>query len=56
VLEIDAGSEQATGLLDSEAGYSFAIMQTVEEQMRPDFPYIEILGPFLRRVGANPGC
>jgi hypothetical protein len=51
-LEIDAESPQATDLLNSETGYSFAIMQTIEEQMRPDFPYIEILGPFLRRVSA----
>jgi hypothetical protein len=54
LLEIDAKSRQATDLLDDEGGYSFAIMQTVEEKMRPDFLYIEILGPFLRRVGANP--
>src|SRR5207253_1042954 len=54
VLEIDAKSVQATDLLDEENGYSFAIMQTIEEKMRPDFPYIEILGPFLRRVSANP--
>jgi hypothetical protein len=54
LLEIDAASRQATDLLADETGYSFAIMQTVEEKMRPDFLYIEILGPFLRRVGANP--
>jgi hypothetical protein len=55
VLEIDAESAQATDLLDKENGYSFAIMQTIEEQMRPDFPYIEILGPFLRRVSTPAG-
>jgi hypothetical protein len=55
VLEIDAESAQATDLLDKENGYSFAIMQTIEEKMRPDFPYIEILGPFLRRVSAPAG-
>lgn len=55
MLEIDVESAQATDLLDSETGYSFAIMQTIEEKMRPDFPYIEILGPFLRRVSAPPG-
>jgi hypothetical protein len=54
MLEIDARSAQATDLLDKENGYSFAIMQTVEEKMRPEFPYIEILGPFLRRASANP--
>jgi hypothetical protein len=54
MLEIDAESAQATDLLDEENGYSFAIMQTVEEKMRPDFLYIEILGPFLRRISANP--
>jgi len=54
MLEIDAESHQATDLLDGGGGYSFAIMQTVEERMRPEFLYIEILGPFLRRVGANP--
>jgi hypothetical protein len=54
MLEIDTGSAQATDLLDKETGYSFAIMQTVEEKMRPDFLYIEILGPFLRRASANP--
>jgi hypothetical protein len=54
LLEIDAASRQATDLLDGETGYSFAIMQTVEEKMRPEFLYIEILGPFLRRVGSNP--
>jgi hypothetical protein len=53
LLEIDAESRQATDLLDDENGYSFAIMQTVEEKMRPEFLYIEILGPFLRRVGAT---
>lgn len=54
VLEIDTDSAQAADLLDTGNGYSFAIMQTIEEKMRPDFPYIEILGPFLRRVSANP--
>lgn len=54
MLEIDTASAQATDLLDNKTGYSFAIMQTVEEKMRPDFLYIEILGPFLRRVSANP--
>jgi hypothetical protein len=54
MLEIDTESAQATDLLDKENGYSFAIMQTVEEKMRPDFLYIEILGPFLRRASANP--
>lgn len=53
-LEIDAESGQAADLLDGGSGYSFAIMQTVEEKMRPDFLYIEILGPFLRRAGTNP--
>src|SRR4051812_21946844 len=54
MLEIDTTSAQATDLLNVETGYSFAIMQTIEEKMRPDFPYIEILGPFLRRVSATP--
>jgi hypothetical protein len=54
MLEIDAESAQATDLLDDETGYSFAIMQMIEEKMRPDFLYIEILGPFLRRISANP--
>jgi hypothetical protein len=54
MLEIDTESAQATDLLDKENGYSFAIMQTIEEKMRPDFLYIEILGPFLRRASANP--
>ena len=54
LLEVDAESAQATDLLDDETGYSYAIMQTIEERMRPDFLYIEILGPFLRRVSANP--
>lgn len=53
MLEIDTASAQATDLLDNENGYSFAIMQMIEEKMRPNFPYIEILGPFLRRTSAN---
>lgn len=53
MLEIDVESAQATDLLDGETGYSFAIMQTIEEKMRPNFPYIEILGPFLRRISAT---
>jgi hypothetical protein len=51
-LMIDTESAQATDLLESEAGYSFAIMQTLEENMHPDFLYIDTLGPFLKRVGA----
>ncbi|HEV7860015.1 MAG TPA: hypothetical protein VGO91_15460 [Pyrinomonadaceae bacterium] len=54
MLEIDTASVQATDLLDTENGYSFAIMQTIEEKMRPEFLYIEILGPFLRRASVNP--
>ena len=56
-LGIEADSQQATGLLEDKTGYSFAIMQTVEENMRPRFLYVEILGPFLKRVGAlsSPG-
>lgn len=54
LLEMDTESTQVTDLLSNETGYSFAIMQTVEEKMLPDFLYIEILGPFLRRISANP--
>lgn len=53
-LAIDMGSAQVTELLDKKTGYSFAIMQTLEENMHPAFRYIDILGPFLRRAGALP--
>lgn len=53
-LNIDAGSAQATDLLEGETGYSFAIMQTLEENMRPAFQYVDTLGPFLKRVSAIP--
>lgn len=51
-LEIDIESSQAADLLEGETGYSFAIMQTLEENMRPAFLYIETLGPFLKRVSS----
>lgn len=51
-LEINTESSQATALLESEAGYSFAIMQTLEENMQPAFGYIDTLCPFLRRASA----
>ncbi|HEY9285441.1 MAG TPA: hypothetical protein VIP46_18455 [Pyrinomonadaceae bacterium] len=51
-LEIDVDSEQAAELLEQKTGYSFAIMQTLEENMHPAFGYVDTLGPFLRRVGA----
>jgi len=49
-LEINTESSQVTDLLGSEPGYSFAIMQTLEENMHPDFIYIDTLGTFLLRV------
>jgi hypothetical protein len=51
-LQINRQSAQATDLLESETGYSFAIMQMLEENMHPDFIYIDTLGHFLRRVSA----
>ena len=51
-LEIDMGSAQVTELLEKKTEYSFAIMQTLEENMHPAFPYIDTLGPFLRRASA----
>jgi hypothetical protein len=51
-LKIDTESAQVTDLLQKETGYSFAIMQTLEENMCPVFLYIDTLGPFLRRVSA----
>jgi hypothetical protein len=53
-LMINTESPQVTDLLESEAGYSFAIVQTLEENMHPDFLYIDTLGPFLKRVGTMP--
>jgi hypothetical protein len=53
-LGIEMESAQATDLLEGETGYSFAIMQTLEENMHPAFLYIDTLGPFLKRVGAMP--
>jgi hypothetical protein len=53
-LKIDTESAQASDLLESERGYSFAIMQTLEENMHPAFLYIDTLGPFLKRVSAIP--
>ena len=53
-LEINTESSQVTDLLESEIGYSFAIMQTLEENMHPDFLYIDALGTFLKRVSAIP--
>ena len=50
LLEIDANSPRATDLLENKSGYSFAIMQTIEENMQRDFHYLDILGPFLQRV------
>jgi hypothetical protein len=41
-------------LLESETGYGFAIMQTLEENTYPDFVYIDTLGPLLLRVSAIP--
>jgi hypothetical protein len=51
-LEIDMASTQVTELVERKTGYSFAIMQTLEENMHPPFLYIDILGPFLRRANA----
>lgn len=53
-LTIDTESAQVTDLLESEAGYSFAIMQTLEENMHPAFLYADTLGPFLKRVSVIP--
>lgn len=49
-LEINAESSLATDLLESATGYSFAVMQMLEENMHPDFIYTDTLGPFLRRT------
>ena len=52
-LEIDVNSPEATELLEEQTGYSFAIMQTLEERMHPAFPYVEILGPLLKRISTS---
>ena len=53
-LMINRESPQMTGLLEKGSGYSFAIMQTLEENMHPAFLYVDTLGPFLKRVGEMP--
>lgn len=53
-LEIDMDSAQVTELLEQKTGYSFAIMQTLEENMQPVFLYINTLGPFLQRASDLP--
>lgn len=53
-LMINTESAQVIDLLENETGYSFAIMQTLEENMRPAFLYVDTLGPFLKRVSLMP--